>query len=81
MLNRATEENNKLKTRYEQAKEETENLVSKVNNTVMWWFFYFQFIIFCLNLQKEKIEVNQGRFVYLFVTLLDFHWYHKIRNL
>lgn len=35
MLNSATEENNKLKTRYEQAKEETENLVSKVNNTVM----------------------------------------------
>ena len=27
---RATEENNKLKTRYEQAKEEIENLVSKL---------------------------------------------------
>ena len=28
LYNRATEENNKLKARYEQAKEETENLVS-----------------------------------------------------
>ena len=30
-LRRANEENNKLKTRYEQAKEEIENLVSKLN--------------------------------------------------
>ena len=32
-LRRANEENNKLKTRYEQAKEEIENLVSKLNIT------------------------------------------------
>ena len=30
-LRRANEENNKLKTRYEQAKEEIENLVSKLS--------------------------------------------------
>lgn len=32
LLNSATEENNKLKTRYEQAKEEAENLVGKMKS-------------------------------------------------
>lgn len=72
---RATEENAKLKARLEQGKEETENLVCKLNNNVFTFkflhicsicfvFLCFQPVYFSIDfLQKEKIEVHQSRFV------------------
>lgn len=72
---RATEETTKLKARLEQGKEETENLVCKLNNNVFTFkflhicsicfvFLCFQPVYFSIDfLQKEKIEVHQSRFV------------------
>lgn len=67
---RATEENSKMKTRYEQTKEEVESLVSEFESCAH-AFLFFQLIVILSVLQKEKIEVNQARFVRLFVFLCN----------
>ena len=62
LLIRGTEDNSKLKTRYEQAKEETENLVSKLKRFFsvfcavqdVSFVFYFQRIIFRLHFAERE---------------------------
>lgn len=63
---RATEENTKLKARLEQGKEETENLVCKLNNNVF-------------TLKLLHILCNMFR-LSLFSTCLFFHWFSAERE-
>ena len=59
-----------MKTRHEQAKEEVESLVSEFESSAR-AFLFFKLIVILSVLQKEKIEVNQARFVRLFFVQLD----------
>lgn len=63
---RATEENSKLKARLEQGKEETENLVCKLNNNV----FTLKFLHILCNMFRLS----------LFSTCLFFHWFSAERE-